>query len=117
MVDEISATAKNQRVRDSAANIASYLNKTSAIKVGNEDGSIASFSSENGKLIQLTTTAFNNLHVAEAKAGKNLFDSEIYIVSDVLQGTVKQIKDQIKDVRAKSGQTSLSLTFLELLTA
>ena len=86
-------------VKDTAANIAKYLNDTSSIKVSGA-GSIASFSSENGKLIQLTSKAFNNLKTAETSATKNLFDSEIHITGN-LEGTADQIVAQVQDIRAK----------------
>ena len=99
LINEIKSDVKNQRVRDTAANIAKYPNDTANIVVGDNNGSIASFASEIGKLIQ-PSKAFNNLQTAEGKAGKNLFDSEIHITG-TLEGTVKQITDQVADVRAK----------------
>ena len=99
MVSQISSSDTNQRVKDTAANIAKYLNDTSSIKVSGA-GSIASFSSENGKLIQLTSKAFNNLKTAETAATKNLFDSEIHITGN-LEGTADQIVAQVQDIRAQ----------------
>ena len=65
-------------------------------------GSILSFTSESGDVVQISSTALNNLKSAETTFGSTLLDSEIQIKDNDLVGTADQIVNQVKDLRVRN---------------